>query len=124
MTRDEFLHGGSNYVPADEVDRDDLPRRKSPVSANMQKMATKIKVLETQLAQREEVKFKNFNHNDFKPQSKKSPITFSYGNNRIAYWKDGYWYDNETDEEVPDKWTGKVSPNYRKTSNEGGKEND
>lgn len=106
------------YVSANEVERDDLPRAKSPVSQKFNKLAARNEMLERENANLRGVYGKNFNADEFKPHSTKSPITFTYSNNRIAYWKDGYWYDNDTDEEVPDKWTGKVSPNYGKTSND------
>lgn len=112
------------YVPANEVESDDIQQKKSPVSQRMEKMADTIKAQKKEIERLQHDNDRNFSSATFKPRSKKSPITFSYGDNRIAYWKDGYWYDNETDEEVPDKWTGKTSPNYKKTSNEGAKEND
>ena len=95
---------GTNYVSADEVERDNLPRKKSPVSQSLAKLKVKTEVLERENANLRGIQNKNFNANEFKPRSTKSPITFSYGVNRIAYWKDGKWFDNETDEEVEDKF--------------------
>ena len=106
---------GTNYVSVNEVERDDIPR-KSPVSQSFAKLKAKTEVLERENANLRGVYGKNFNADEFKPHSTKSPITFSYGNNRIAYWKDGYWYDNDTDEEVPDKWTNDETGS--KTSND------
>lgn len=95
---------GISTVPESEVEREGLPRKKSPVSQSFEKMKTKVKAQERELANLRGIQNKNFNANEFKPRSTKSPITFSYGVNRIAYWKDGKWYDNETDEEVEDKF--------------------
>lgn len=95
---------GQEYVSANEVERDGIPRRKNPMSNVLDSKDNRIAALERENANLRGVYGKNFNADEFKPHSTKSPITFTYGVNRIAYWKDGKWYDNETDEEVEDKF--------------------